>query len=90
MKVLKKFQCELCNTVYEIEDAAIKCETAHIEYNKIQVVKADHCRISPALPEEGQWPVSIIVGKQDTVGVFVRYKLDSIVDSAEMNPEYIW
>jgi len=87
---LKKFQCEHCNTVYDDEQVANKCERVHIEHNKIQVVKADHNRMNHASIEKGQWPVSIIVGKKDNREAFVRYKIDGPVDEAEMNPAYIW
>lgn len=76
MKELRKFQCEHCNTVFDEEDAAMRCEGKHILYNDIVIVRAVHRRANAVTLDEGQWPSAIIVGLHNNRDRLIRYKYE--------------
>jgi len=80
---IKQFQCEHCNTVYNQQDWAAKCENSHILYNEIQVIKANHNSRPVIVSKEGLWPITIVVGKQGVPDVYMRYKLEGPAEEDE-------
>jgi len=60
MKVMQKFQCEVCHTEYAAKGDAIACEKNH------KLVKAvEELRYLPKSQNGGGYPVSITVRMSD-------------------------
>lgn len=73
---LKNYQCEHCNTIYNEKNTAAKCEGNHIIHSELQIVRAIHKECHPIIPEEGQWPSFIVVGKNELRDKLVRYAFE--------------
>ena len=76
MKEISKYQCEHCNTVYDDEMIAMRCEQTHILFHDIVIVRSIHKGIAPAQPPEGAWPTVLIVGIHNNQDVLSRYKYE--------------
>jgi len=81
---LRKWQCEHCKAVYDLEQHAKNCESVHIQFTELQIVRGIHERRSPVEAVEGKWPAFIIVGKNNIRNKLMRYKLEQ----EEMTNDY--
>jgi hypothetical protein len=78
VKELTKYECETCHEVYDDYHRCQHCEAAHIQFETLVIVRGVHSRAQPVVPDEGQWPTSIIVGINNNRETLARYKYESV------------
>lgn len=76
MNVIEKYQCEICDGVFDQAAHAQQCERNHIRREEIQVVRAIHSKGAKINPPEGQWPDVLIVGKDKFPDKLMRYRFE--------------
>lgn len=69
MKTLKKYQCELCGTIYDNEEYALNCERAHCKEAEIVKVSFTEC---------SDYPWKIVVKFEDGRKIAYREMEDKI------------
>jgi hypothetical protein len=73
------YLCELCGTIYTKPEHAQSCESRHITFERMDIVRSNHRKCLPERDTE-QWPDVIIVGKKNCKDELVRYKFDGEAD----------
>lgn len=70
MKIIEKYVCEYCGTVYSLKEDCEKCERFHIKPSMITVVK--HEINSP-------FPCSMVVEMENGVSVIYERRKDGVL-----------
>ena len=89
MKVIQKYACEHCGTIFHNQDRAEYCESMHILYGNLQIVRGIHQEVPPATQEFGQWPSSIIVGLDNNRDAMARYKYECEEEHMNMFNDFL-